>query len=152
MQAMKITKEHWVIDFPFMRRFHDSMEKGIKTCTTRSRPYGRFGYKWQCGGRTYRTLGIVSLPLGYVARNLWAQEGCDSPEHFIEVWNEIHPFKEYNPNTKKMVHFFVVLCDHQHPERPEIKCDKSGEAGHDLHQNQACAYPWNEEGIVKEDA
>ncbi len=148
MTILKITRERWVQNFPFLGRFHPLMEQGIKTMTTRPRKIGGVGYKWIVNNRTYRTVGQCSLPLSYIANHLFLQEGCDDPHEFIDVWNEIHPFKQYQPDATKVAHFFQVLCDDQHPVRPELHCDIHAIVDHEEHHNQTSPLPWNTSGLI----
>jgi len=47
---------------------------------------------------------IEPAKLGWVAETLWAGEGCNSPDHFISVWEHIHPKKGYDPDQTVYLH------------------------------------------------
>jgi hypothetical protein len=55
------------------------------------------------------------MPLGHVRDHLYAAEGADSPEEFVEVWNSIHPNKGFEEGQLVWVHWF---------ENPYQRCTK----------------------------
>lgn len=97
------------IIIPFKRMFWLKMADGVKTATSRTKKYGEAGDRFLCNNCEYELTSVHSTDLGYIADTLWQEEGCDSKEHFIEVWNDIHPIKKYAPSTMVYLHRFVRI-------------------------------------------
>jgi hypothetical protein len=48
------------------------------------------------------------IPLWHLSfvTNHWKEEGCESREDFIQLWQKIHPRKGYDPYQQVYVHIF----------------------------------------------
>jgi hypothetical protein len=85
------------------------MESGRKTCMM---CYMRKGIPGQCFryyGGIYVILWIQERTIESVARYLFRQEGCDSPEEFKEAWQRLHPLTPWLPKKVVTVHHFMSL-------------------------------------------
>lgn len=100
------------VEIPFRDDMIYAVSLGWKCCTSRTKRYGCPGdlfllhrkeidMKFLC-----EIMGVVQLPLGFVAYRLYQLEGFGDEEDFINVWNELHPKKKYNPDQLVWVHFF----------------------------------------------
>jgi hypothetical protein len=49
------------------------------------------------------------MRLEIVANHLYEIEGAESPDEFIKVWNQIHPYKKFDPDQIVWVHFFIPI-------------------------------------------
>ena len=94
------------ITIPFNNWSRERLRNNTKTATSRNKRYGIVGDTFVVDGVTYKLTSIARLRLGYIAEQKYAQEGAKSPEEFINVWNEIHPRKKYNPVQKVYYHEF----------------------------------------------
>ena len=98
-----------MIDIPFLAMWEDAMVAGVKTCTTRSKRYGKPGDRFVAFGRTFELVDVQKKCLGDVADGLWQQEGCHSPQEFRAVWSKIHPRRQYQYWDMRWVHFFKLV-------------------------------------------
>lgn len=89
---------------------------GVKTATTRTKTYGSPG-DWfevdfsQIGldvTKTYRLVDIKFVPLLEIVTRWYKEEGCLTPEEFIDIWNEIHPKRGYDPEQNVNLHLFEM--------------------------------------------
>jgi len=94
------------VEVPFDERFRDALLQGRKQCTSRTRRYGDIGDTFTVFGAGFVFTSVVKAPLAYVAGMLYRQEGFSSPEAFIEIWQELHPRKGWNPHQRVWVHWF----------------------------------------------
>ncbi len=95
---------------PFLPRFHDPIRKGEKTMTSRTREYGKPGEVLEIVDGLYiQLIDVRWVMLGDVARGLFTQEGCSSPQEFIKIWEEIHPVGGFDPKMLVAVHEFTVV-------------------------------------------
>jgi hypothetical protein len=82
------------------------MLSGVKTCTARTKRMGSPGDTFDEFGATFVLTHVCRIPLDYVARDCWEQEGCHSIEHFQEVWRSIHPRAGFEPVQVVWLHCF----------------------------------------------
>lgn len=94
---------------PFRESFREAVISGRKTATTRSEAYGAVGDVLDTPFGSVELTDVRRVPLTLVANGFYAQEGLDSPEAFIAIWNEIHPRRKYRPEDVKTIHFFKFL-------------------------------------------
>jgi hypothetical protein len=89
-----------------MPRFHGDIREGTKTRTFRSKRYGQPGdrLKTPCG--VIKLLAVTRTTAAFVRDNHWQDEGCDSPEDFVQVWTIVHPRKGFDPDYKGYLHHF----------------------------------------------
>ena len=94
-----------IVKIPFKPYFREPMLAGTKVCTARTRRMGAGGDRFQAFGAWFDLKSVEEEPLHIVA-DLWRPEGCTSREHFVDVWNEIHPRIGYVPHQIVYLHWF----------------------------------------------
>ena len=94
-----------IVTIPFKPYFREPMLAGVKTCTARTSRKGAVGDRFQAFGAWFELKNVTEECLAYVA-DCWKSEGCTSREHFLSVWNEIHPVKGYDPEQIVYLHRF----------------------------------------------
>lgn len=94
-----------MVTIRFKPYFREPMLAGVKTCTSRTQGMGRPGDTFEAFGAQFRLVSVDAVPLAEVA-SLWREEGCQSEEHFKEVWREIHPVKGYDAAQIVTLHRF----------------------------------------------
>ena len=94
------------VKIPFMSSFRQKMEADIKTMTSRTRSYGQPGDHFYVFGHRFDITEVVTMLLGDVAEKYYIQEGCDSPEHFKQVWAGIHFNKGFVAEQPVRAHTF----------------------------------------------
>lgn len=82
-----------VLEVPFNKWSKKKIEQGKKCCTSRNKQYRGFG--------DY----TIQLPLWFVKRYLFIQEGADSPGEFEKIWKKVYRGK-FDKNKLVFVHFF----------------------------------------------
>lgn len=97
------------IKIPFQLDMKEAVLLGNKTCTSRTQLYGSKGDYFFLDGYKFELKAISSVPLGYVAKNMYEQEGFINPAGFIKKWNEIHPVRRYDPCQTVWLHEFVEI-------------------------------------------
>ena len=97
-----------VVNIPFRPSFKDALVSGTKTCTARTKRYGAGGDRFLAFDQWFDLKSVTEEPLHVVA-DLWQQEGCTSREHFIEVWESIHPGTGYRPEQMVFLHRFQLV-------------------------------------------
>lgn len=99
------------ISIPFREDMTAAILAGRKSCTSRNKRYGRLGDTFPLSARTYRLVAVRRLRLGFVARELFKEEGTGSPVEFAALWAEIHPRKGWDPEQLVWTHFFEEVRD-----------------------------------------
>lgn len=99
------------IDLPFQPEFKERMLSGKKTCTTRTRRYGRSGDYFTTFGKYFVLTEVYPIRLTRVVYFHFEDEGFDSPQAFIECWDKIHPTVKYNDRRDRTVyiHYFQPI-------------------------------------------
>lgn len=106
------------IEIPFNDWSKDKLRGDKKTATTRSKPYGSPGDTFEVDLtimefdgdiRTYELTLVTKKTLMVVANNHYDEEGAESPQEFIEVWNQLHPRRKYRPMDIKWFHKFKEI-------------------------------------------
>lgn len=97
-----------LVNIPFLPEWKDKMLSGQKTCTSRNKKYGQIGDTFNIYGATFELTNINSEYLFYVATSLFKEEGCTTPNEFIEVWERIHPKKGFVRQQSVWVHHFRI--------------------------------------------
>ena len=95
-----------IIDIPFKSKWLHKMVVGTKTCTSRTKAYGKAEDRFRQFGHWFAILLIERQKLSYVAKYLYKEEGCDSPDEFKQIWCKLHPRKGWVDNQVVFVHFF----------------------------------------------
>ena len=99
------------IRLPFKPYFKKPLLDGQKTCTARTIIKGGPGDTFSAFGAQFEIVAVSTWKLGYVAKKLWQNEGCTSREHFIQVWEDIHPKKGFIPDQIVILHTFKKIGD-----------------------------------------
>lgn len=113
-----------IVSIPFKKVFREPLLAGVKTCTARTSCMGAGGDRFQAFGAWFELKSAVTEPLHVVA-DFWCQEGCTSREHFLAVWNEIHPRVGYVPHQLVYLHRFKKIWERQ--TEKECDADSTGE-------------------------
>ena len=100
---------------PFNQWSEDKLRQESKTGTSRNQKCGKpldyfkvnLGRKY--GIYVYELLTITKKPFREIAEKHYAAEGCDSPEHFISVWEAVHPIAGWQPEKKVWYHEFRLI-------------------------------------------
>ena len=94
------------VNIPFMEQFREPMLDGTKTCTSRTKKYGKEGDTFEAFGVMFEIQRVYRLPLRIVASRLYTDEGFNQPKDFINIWRRLHSRKGYDPEQRVNVHFF----------------------------------------------
>jgi len=94
------------IKIPFKEEFKQALLSGEKTKTSRNKKYGKPGDTFAIFGGTFLIESIEKHPLQKVATQWYAEEGCDSPGAFRDVWIKLHPIKGFEAEKEVFVHTF----------------------------------------------
>lgn len=94
------------IQIPFNKWSAERLSSGQKVCTSRTKKYGEPMDFFVVDGKRYVLMRILELPLWFIVRYLWHQEGASSPEEFVKVWKSIHPRAKIRTDILFYVHFF----------------------------------------------
>lgn len=94
---------------PFMAQFRGPILAGVKTVTTRSKAYGKPGDVLDTPFGPVRLVKVEQAYLKYVRDHLWREEGVESPEAFVTIWNAIHPTRGFRDDDVRFVHQFEVM-------------------------------------------
>ena len=90
--------------------FHHEMEKAIienrKCCTSKNKKQGNVGDWFVINDNTYRLTFVLRCTLEEVATEYYKDEGVDSTEAFITMWNKLHPILGYVPTKLVYTHWF----------------------------------------------
>lgn len=96
----------------FRDEFHDKIRSGVKTMTCRTSQLGKIGDRLVTPrGLVIELLDVKQRYLGDVAHQFYKQEGLDSPDDFIRVWNELHYGLKYNAEREAWLHTFRFVTD-----------------------------------------
>lgn len=98
-----------VMEIPFSEKFRESLINGTKTMTSRSKRLGYPGEYFRAFGMTFRIITVNKVSLGFVARQLYMHEGCQTHEEFVRVWSELHPKRGFDPDAQVFVHHFALV-------------------------------------------
>lgn len=99
-----------IVRIPFRPFFRKSLLDGVKTCTARTSRMGAGGDRFQAFGAWFELRSVTEETLHAVS-DLWRQEGCESREHFVSIWNSIHPKVGYIPHQVVYLHRFKKVGD-----------------------------------------
>lgn len=99
-------KKAKMVYLPFNTWSVEKIKKGIKTATTRTRPFGETGDYFKVGKKTFVITNVSKLPLSTIAEQHFREEGAESPSEFIQVWCKIHPRRGFVPRQPAYCHQF----------------------------------------------
>lgn len=91
---------------PFRPEFDPKIADGSKTATARSKRYGLPGDRLQTRVGVVVLDSVEQVPLGVVAQQHYAVEGCKTPSEFVAIWWRIHPRVGYDPEKVVWFHRF----------------------------------------------
>jgi hypothetical protein len=94
------------VNIPFRPRFKEPMLSGQKTMTSRTKKMAGMGDTFSAFGATFVVVERYATSLSIISHNYWREEGCTSEADFVNVWNEIHPRKGYDPQQIVWCHLF----------------------------------------------
>lgn len=100
-----------LVNVPFQDRWKEKMLEGAKTCTSRTRRYGKMGDNFWEYEREFVIVRVERMTLLEVARDYWQMEGCDSPAGFEAAWIELHRRAGWRPTQLVWVHHFSRITD-----------------------------------------
>ena len=95
-----------LVYIPFRQDMLKQIKQGAKTATSRPKQTAQIGDYFQVGDSYYKIVNITKKPLGAICLNHYKEEGCQSPQHFIDVWSMIHPIKGFDPTWMVYFHEF----------------------------------------------
>jgi hypothetical protein len=96
------------VEIKFLPQFEEAMIGGYKIMTCRTKRMGNPGDTFTSFGFEFILTHVFRIPLDYVARDCWEQEGCYSIEQFKEVWRNIHPKNGFDPCQIVWAHCFQL--------------------------------------------
>ena len=94
------------VNIPFRDDMKLAILNGKKTCTSRNKRYGYIGDQFEIDGQKFVLTWVSHVYLDDVAHLKYQDEGFESPNQFIEVWNQIHPRKGFDPLQTVWLHEF----------------------------------------------
>jgi hypothetical protein len=102
------------IEIPFREDMRLAVSQKRKFCTTRSKKYGEPGDFFELmsedgSHHDYLLIAVRRHTLNYVVHNLWCIEGCANLDEFLNLWDDIHKRKEYDPEQKLWTHYFIPM-------------------------------------------
>jgi len=93
------------IKIPFQSEFKEPMLSGNKTAITRTRRFGYPGDWFRAFGRVFILTEVYPSFLDVVITAHYSEEGFNSPDEFIELWDRIHPRVIYLQRPGRSVYF-----------------------------------------------
>jgi hypothetical protein len=94
------------VEIPFNDWSCERLAEREKTATTRTSRYGDPGDEFVVDGTVYELTHVVHVPLRVVADHFYGVEGCDSRAEFIDVWEDIHYRRGFEPEWPVYLHLF----------------------------------------------
>ena len=94
------------INIPFSPDMAEAVITGRKTCTTRTKRYGKPGDTFIVKSKEMELVDVSQVTVGYVAFCLHQEEGFHSVEGFINKWKELYPRKGYVQSPLVWLHIF----------------------------------------------
>lgn len=95
-----------MLDIPFNDWSDERLCAGEKTATTRTKRYGDPGDRFEAAGSVYELTHVVRVPLAVVAGHFYEEEGCEDRDEFVDMWEEIHYRRGYEPDWVVNLHLF----------------------------------------------
>lgn len=97
------------IILPFNSWSRKKLALHLKTATTRTYKAGAWGDHFHVGMVAFLLEATMKTTLQVVARDFYHEEGAATPEEFIEVWKDLHPYNGWQPEKIVWIHFFSEL-------------------------------------------
>lgn len=95
-----------IISLPFRPQFKDMLVGRRKTMTTRTKAMGQPGDTFEAFGCRFLLTLVKAVELSLVADHYYWEEGFSSSQGFIDIWEQIHPVKGYEPRQIVYLHEF----------------------------------------------
>lgn len=92
------------IYLPFLPMFKPKILGHVKTMTCRTRRYGRPGDIFQAFGERFVLTHVFQVILAHVVADAYIQEGCESPEELIAVFDGLYRTTGYQPDRVMWAH------------------------------------------------
>lgn len=99
------------VDIPFNEWSEERLREGRKAATCRTSRYGDPGDSFSAAGRQWTLTHVLRVPLHVVKDHFYELEGCESPEEFVDVWEDIHYRRGYDPEWRVWLHLFRLDGD-----------------------------------------
>ena len=93
------------VSIPFQPEFEVSMLSGKKTATTRTKRYGYPGNWFKAFGRVFVLTEVYPTFLDVVTSLHYLEEGFNSPQEFIDLWDRLHRGVPYLKRPGRSVYF-----------------------------------------------
>ena len=99
------------IEIPFNDWSKKRLINKNKTSTSRIKRYGKKGDIFFVDTIPYEIIDVQKYTIAFVALHFFKEEGANSKEEFIKIWNKIHPKKTYEVDPFRLVwyHTFKQL-------------------------------------------
>ena len=94
------------IKMPFREDMQKAILEGRKTMTCRTKRYGSPGDFFMVGDARFMLTSVTKMNLGIVATQFYKDEGTSSPGEFINLWDEIHPRRNFTSLQTVWAHRF----------------------------------------------
>ena len=99
------------IKIPFNKWSLERLLDERKTATSRNKCYGERNDVFIIRNKIFRITNIRQLKLITIATYCFKDEGCETPEEFINVWKSIHPRLGWTPDKRVWIHYFTYVED-----------------------------------------
>lgn len=90
---------------PFQPKFEKSMLSGNKTATTRTTRFGYPGDWFEAFGRVFTLTEVYPTFLDVAISRHYLEEGFNSPQEFIDLWDRLHHGVPYLKRPGRSVYF-----------------------------------------------
>ena len=98
------------IRIPFKEWSKKLLKQGKKTATSRTKQYGKKDDYFEIDGYWFQlTDDPVKLTLHDVTMFHLYDEGAETKQEFVDIWNEIHPRRGYQANDEVWFHSFKEI-------------------------------------------
>lgn len=104
--SKSVSEQKRINKIPFWERFKTDLLRGDKIMTTRSKKYGNKGDRFEAFGHIFEITCVKKLPISLIVNEFYEEEGFESPDEFIRVWEQIHPKVGYQPEREYYLHLF----------------------------------------------
>lgn len=78
------------VRIPFKEQFREAMLSGKKTCTTRTKQYGKPEDCFRVFDAEFELIVVVPSIAMWVGNYLYKEEGFDQPGEFHKLWGKMH--------------------------------------------------------------
>jgi hypothetical protein len=96
-----------LVEFKFLPAWEPLMLAGKKTATCRYRMIGQPGDRFNAFNGFFEIVSVEQIQLSEVRDKWYLEEGCKSPDEFVEVWKKI--YRRWDPLKLVYLHQFRRL-------------------------------------------